>query len=212
MADGCGRRRYALSLIDTVQVGKDGAKVLADGLKGKDDVMFYMEVSLVVSSRAVVQCSHRLNPQEDEKKPSKAAQADGPSRRNAAPTAVVKSKLRNENREIDADAMNRRKQHQRELAQRRQEDGMAKYSGEGGKGDNNREKQWRRFESYVKDSQLPDSVANQKVGLSSSASQDESHRLTSALLPRLLSTRAAARSSCRSMATPCRSTSTRSRA
>ncbi|BGP58600.1 hypothetical protein JCM8202_002361 [Rhodotorula sphaerocarpa] len=135
--------QYALSLIDTVQVGKDGAKVLADGLKGKDDVMFYME--------------------EDEKKPSKAAQADGPSRRNAAPTAVVKSKLRNENREIDADAMNRRKQHQRELAQRRQEDGMAKYSGEGGKGDNNREKQWRRFESYVKDSQLPDSVANQKI-------------------------------------------------
>lgn len=108
--------------------------------------------------------------------------------------------------------MNRRKQHQRELAQRRQEDGMAKYSGEGGKGDNNREKQWRRFESYVKDSQLPDSVANQKVGLSSSASQDESDRLTSALLPRLLLTRAAARSSCRSMATPCRSTSTRSRA
>lgn len=61
--------------------------------------------------------------------------------------------------------MNRRKQHQRELAARRQEEGLAKYSGEGGKGDNNREKQWRRFESYVKDSQLPESVANQKVRL-----------------------------------------------
>ncbi|POY72753.1 hypothetical protein BMF94_4160 [Rhodotorula taiwanensis] len=147
--DGKGSS-YAVSLNDTVQVGKDGAKVLADGLKGKDDVMFYME-------------GYRHPVQEDEKKPSKSAQADGPSRRNAQPTAVVKSKLRNENREIDADAMNRRKQHQRELAQRRQEDGLAKYSGEGGKGDNNREKQWRRFESYVKDSQLPESVANQKI-------------------------------------------------
>lgn len=106
-----------------------------------------------------------MRAQEEEKKPSKSAQADGPSRRNAAPTAIVKSKLRNENREIDADAMNRRKQHQRELAARRQEEGLAKYSGEGGKGDNNREKQWRRFESYVKDSQLPESVANQKVRL-----------------------------------------------
>lgn len=42
--DGKGSQ-YAVSLIDTVQVGKGGAKVLADGLKGKDDVMFYMDVS-----------------------------------------------------------------------------------------------------------------------------------------------------------------------
>lgn len=35
---------YAVSLVDTVQVGKDGAKCLSEGMKGKDDVMFYMEV------------------------------------------------------------------------------------------------------------------------------------------------------------------------
>lgn len=101
--------------------------------------------------------------QDEEKKPSKAAAKEAPSRRNAAPTAIVKSKLRNENREIDADAINRRKHHQRELAQRRQEEGLERYSGEGGQGGANREKQWRRFESYVKDSQLPDAVAAQKV-------------------------------------------------
>ncbi|BGP11874.1 FACT complex subunit spt16 [Rhodotorula toruloides] len=135
--------QYALSLIDTIQIGKDGGKILSEGMKGKDDVMFYME--------------------EEDKKPSRSAQRDAPTRRNAAPTAVVKSKLRNENREIDADAINRRKQHQRELAARRQEEGLDKYSGEGGTGGNNREKQWRRFESYVKDSQLPDAVASQKI-------------------------------------------------
>lgn len=139
--DSC---RYALSLVDTVQVGKTGASVLSEGMKGKDDIMFYLE--------------------EEEKKPSKSAGGrDAPSRRQPATTAVVKSKLRNENRDIDADALNRRKQHQRDLATRRQEDGLEKYSGEGGAGGNNREKQWRRFESYVKDSQLPEAVAGQKV-------------------------------------------------
>ncbi|GAA5853260.1 hypothetical protein JCM9279_006278 [Rhodotorula babjevae] len=134
---------YAVSLVDTVQVGKNGAKCLSEGMKGKDDVMFYME--------------------DDEKKPSKAAAKEAPSRRNTAPTAIVKSKLRNENREIDADAINRRKHHQRELAMRRQEEGMERYSGEGGQGGANREKQWRRFESYVKDSQLPEAVTSQKI-------------------------------------------------
>ncbi|GAA5890025.1 hypothetical protein JCM5296_004746 [Sporobolomyces johnsonii] len=136
---------YAVSLVDTVQVGKNGSTILSEGMKAKDDVMFYME--------------------EEEKKPSKSAQVskDGGSRRNAAPTAVVKSKLRNENREVDAGALNRRKQHQRDLAARRQEEGLEKYSGDGGGAGGNREKQWRRFESYVKESQLPEAVASQKI-------------------------------------------------
>ncbi|GAA5845081.1 hypothetical protein JCM5353_007425 [Sporobolomyces roseus] len=136
---------YAVSLVDTIQVGKDGSKILSEGMKGKDDVMFYME--------------------EEEKKPSKSAQAnkENGSRRKPAATAVVKSKLRNENREIDMSAAVRRKQHQKELATRRQEEGLEKYSGEGGGTGGNREKQWRRFESYVKDSQLPDAVSSQKI-------------------------------------------------
>ncbi|GAA6024570.1 hypothetical protein JCM11491_002703 [Sporobolomyces phaffii] len=136
---------YAVSLVDTVQVGQDGSKILSEGMKGKDDVMFYMD--------------------DEEQKPSKSAQAakDNGSRRKPAATAVVKSKLRNENREVDLSAAVRRKQHQRELAARRQEEGLEKYSGEGGDTGANREKQWRRFESYVKDSQLPDAVASQKI-------------------------------------------------
>ncbi|GJN94764.1 hypothetical protein Rhopal_007856-T1 [Rhodotorula paludigena] len=137
---------YAVSLVDTVQAGKNSSKILSEGMKGKDDVLFYLE--------------------EEEKKPSKSAKSkDAPAggRRNAAPTAVVKSKLRNENREVDADAINRRKQHQRELATRRQEEGLERYSGDGGNTGGNREKQWRRFESYVKDTQLPEAVAAQKI-------------------------------------------------
>ena len=36
---------YALSLIDTVRVGANGGVVLSEGMKSKDDVMFFNEVS-----------------------------------------------------------------------------------------------------------------------------------------------------------------------
>ncbi|GAA5820245.1 hypothetical protein JCM10212_000770 [Sporobolomyces blumeae] len=143
--DGKGAT-YAVSLVDTVQVGKNDSKILSEGMKSKDDVMFYME--------------------EDEKKPSTSAPANkenGSRRKPAAATAVVKSKLRNENREVDMGAAVRRKQHQRELAARRQDEGLEKYSVDGGGTGGNREKQWRRFESYVKDTQLPEAVASQRI-------------------------------------------------
>ncbi|KAM0787049.1 hypothetical protein ACM66B_006314 [Microbotryomycetes sp. NB124-2] len=143
---------YAISLIDTVKTGLQGGQILSEGMKHKDDVMFFMEDD------------------EEDKKPSKrrneaaagGAATNGRSGKNQAPTAVVKSKLRNENREVDADSLNRRKQHQRELAARRQEDGLERFAegaGAGGK----REKQWRRFESYARDNQLPEAVASQKI-------------------------------------------------
>ncbi|KAL8281276.1 hypothetical protein RQP46_006310 [Phenoliferia psychrophenolica] len=143
---GKGDAVYALSLIDTVKVTKNGGQVLSEGMKGKDQVMFFME--------------------EAEKKPSKSTgkSKDGPApRKSAAPTAVVKSTLRSENREIDADALNRRKQHQKELAARRHDAGLERFSEDGVGGKGNREKQWRRFESYVRHDQLPETVSNQKI-------------------------------------------------
>ncbi|KAK4702875.1 FACT complex subunit SPT16, partial [Phenoliferia sp. Uapishka_3] len=144
---GKGDAVYALSLIDTVKVTKNGGTVLSEGMKSKDSVMFFME--------------------EAEKKPSKSAKSKDaggkPPPRKAAPTAVVKSTLRSENREIDADALNRRKQHQKELATRRHENGLERFSEDGVGGKGNREKQWRRFESYVRHDQLPESVSQQKI-------------------------------------------------
>lgn len=136
---------YAISLIDTVQVGERAGIILSEGMKSKDSVMFYMD---------------------DEPKPSKTAnKKDAPAPRRAAAggTAIVKSTLRSENREIDADTLNRRKQHQKDLAERRQQAGLEKFSEEGGKGGGKGEKQWRRFESYVRENQLPEAVASQKI-------------------------------------------------
>ena len=135
-----GDHTYALSLVDTIKIGDDKATIFNGTQKKWDDVTFYM------------------NEPEDDKKASRQSRNKEP----AAHSAVVKSKLRNENREIDAESTNRRKQHQKELAARRQEDGLEKYA-DGGGGANGREKQWKRFESYVKESQLPENVVSQKI-------------------------------------------------
>ncbi|SCZ96389.1 BZ3500_MvSof-1268-A1-R1_Chr8-2g10162 [Microbotryum saponariae] len=139
-----GDKTYAISLVDTVQVGKSGAKILSEGMKGKDDVMFFMD--------------------DDEEDKKKAAQGRRGAARKAAPTVMVKSKLRNENRDVDADALKRREEHQRELAVRRQEAGLERFSeGDGGRGRG--EKQWKSFTSYQKESQLPEAVTSQKISV-----------------------------------------------
>lgn len=157
---------YALSLIDTVKVTENGGKVLSEGMKSKDSVMFFMEVRSIPAASARARTHTPLTSQEAEKKPSKSGKpkdAGKPAPRKAAGTAVVKSTLRSENREIDADALNRRKQHQKELAARRHESGLERFGEEGAGGKGNREKQWRRFESYVRHDQLPEQVSNQKA-------------------------------------------------
>lgn len=106
--------------------------------------------------------------QTDEKKPSKSSKSNdknAKSPKKNQPTAVVKSKLRNEGRENDTETAARRKTHQKELASRRQEDGLERFSGDGAGANGKREKQWRKFESYALESQLPDAVASQKVSV-----------------------------------------------
>ncbi len=136
-----GTDTYALSLVDTIIIREDKAEILNGTIKKWDDVSFYLN---------------------DEPEEDKKAARSSRNKEPAAHSAVVKSKLRNENREIDAESTNRRKQHQKELAARRQEEGLEKYA-DGGGGAGGREKQWKRFESYVKESQLPEAVASQKI-------------------------------------------------
>ncbi|KAK4056165.1 FACT complex subunit spt16 [Microbotryomycetes sp. JL221] len=146
---------YAINLIDTVKTSSQGGKILSEGMKDKDEVMFFMEDDEEETKPKKSKSSGR----DENKAPSGVG---GRGNKNSAPTAVVKSKLRNETRELDADSLNRRKQHQRELAARRQEQGLERFAEGGGVG-GQREKQWRRFESYARDNQLPESVGSQKI-------------------------------------------------
>lgn len=140
------KKTYSLLLLDTVKSGTNGCAFLSNGMKTKNDVIFYFDAA-------------------EEKKPTK--QANGKDKRAPAqPTrsnAIMKSKLRNENREQDQEAANKRREHQKELAERRREAGLEKYSGDDDKGLGETKKRWKRFESYPREAMLPEHVKDMKI-------------------------------------------------
>jgi len=106
------KKTYSLLLLDTIKTGQNGSAYLSDGMKTKNDVIFYFDAP-------------------EETKPSK-KQTNGKEKKAAATStrsnAIMKSKLRNENREQDQQAAEKRREHQRELAEARREAGLEKYS------------------------------------------------------------------------------------
>jgi nucleosome binding factor SPN SPT16 subunit len=139
-------------MLDTVQTGPNGAKPLSDGLKARDEVQFWLQGGNERPAKA--------NGRHDSpRRPANAAVTSG-----TRSSAILKSKLRTENRGLDVDAQTRRKEHQRELAAKRQEEGLEKYADVEG-GLRTKEKKWKRFESYTRESQLPDVVKEQQVSV-----------------------------------------------
>jgi hypothetical protein len=81
----------------------------------------------------------------------------------SAATAVVKSRLRNEGKQTDGASETRRQAHQNDLAERKQADGLAKYAEGAVDIKAAKEKAWKRFESYQREAQIPDTAADQQV-------------------------------------------------
>ncbi|KAH8926655.1 SPT16-domain-containing protein [Atractiella rhizophila] len=137
---------YAMSLTDTVLVQKDSGKSLSPGMKEKADVVFYLNAD---------------DPKSKQKKPAAVARTRGGGDKSSA---VMATKLRAEAREVDHEMSNKRKMHQKELAQKIQEEGVERYgSGQGTGAKEKKEKKWKRFESYARESLIPDSVKDLRV-------------------------------------------------
>ena len=86
-----------------------------------------------------------------EKKPAKAA---------AIATANIKSqRLRaTGKREADDDSERKRRDHQKELAQKKQREGLERFAEATGNGDGVEKKKFKKFQSYQRDNQLPSKV------------------------------------------------------
>lgn len=153
-------------------VGKNGTKLLSEGLKSADEVMFSFAVRSNCPLRDYLQKVRSDLQEEQPAKKDKSSKANGKTRATraeAAPaarttTTVVRSKLRNKDTAQNEGA-ERRREHQRELAQRRQQEGLEKYADGSGTGAV-KEKQWKRFESYQRENQLPSAVKDLQVSIS----------------------------------------------
>lgn len=154
--------RYALHLVDTVQVTSEKAVCLTYGVKSIKDTMFFLNQEL----------------EEKEDKPAKKA----PSAKLAANGSPMKNKtaggkvLRNKTRSAAQEEMiqstaHKIAEHQRELHAKLQREGLEKYSESGSGGAGKEGKTWKRFQSYKGEAGLPREVEHLRVSASYDASR-----------------------------------------
>lgn len=136
-------KTYSLVLIDTVRVAPtDCAVFTKDTASDLESISFFFN-----------------DEEEEEKKPK--PKRERPA---IAQTNITKTRTRHERpTNQDAEKEAQRREHQKELHQKKQQAGLEEY-GEGAKALNGtEEKKFKRFESYKRDNQLPTSVARLEI-------------------------------------------------
>ncbi|KAH9440953.1 hypothetical protein MJO29_015316 [Puccinia striiformis f. sp. tritici] len=151
-------KTYSLQLIDTVRVGKEGSTLLCDGLKELSHIAFFFNDKPSKSKNSKTQNAGKSTAASPTKK-NNSPRKGGP----AVVTTSRKGRLRNDGKENDSEATAKRKIHQKELAERRQEEGLSKYAEDDGTGKGTEVKQWKRFESFPRERDLPGAVASLRI-------------------------------------------------
>ncbi|CAA21804.1 histone H2A-H2B chaperone, FACT complex subunit Spt16 [Schizosaccharomyces pombe] len=136
-------KEYALLLIDTIQITRSDPIVFTDSPKAQGDISYFFgedDSSL-----------------EDGVKPRK------PPTRGTATISSHKGKTRSETRDLDDSAEKRRVEHQKQLASRKQAEGLQRFA-QGSVPSSGIEKPTvKRFESYKRDSQLPQAIGELRI-------------------------------------------------
>jgi nucleosome binding factor SPN SPT16 subunit len=133
-------RTYAMVIADTIRVTTGDAAVFTKDAQSDIDSVFFTFKD------------------EDEPTPKKSVKRD--SRIGAvAQQNITSSRLRKERQaNHDAEKETARREHQKELHERKQQQGLAKYSKKGAGVNGAEEKKFKRFESYKRDNQFPSKV------------------------------------------------------
>lgn len=146
-------KKYALQLVDTVQVvGKDKGVPLTTGVKSVKDTLFFLNQEDEPESKP------------KKKPPTTKMGANGsasPLKNKTAGGKVLRNKTRNE--ELVQTAAAKIAEHQRELHEKLQQEGFARFSGGGGGTSGKEGKGWKRFQSYKGEAALPREVENLRV-------------------------------------------------
>jgi nucleosome binding factor SPN SPT16 subunit len=146
---------YSLLLVDTIRVtSREPAVFTKSASTDIDSVEFYF----------------KDEEEEQVKKPKKEDKKPG---RSAVATSNIKSsRLRNANRQDNAkeEEEARRKSHQKELAQKKQREGLEKYKEEVGDVNGDNEKKFKKFESYRREEQMPSKIRDLVVYVDTKAS------------------------------------------
>ena len=125
---------------------------MTEGMKGAKDCLFFLTGE-----------SEDEKPQKSErKKASTQPRANGSPAKKTAGTKVLRNNRRAAQDEVHQTAAAKLAEHQRELHEKLQAEGLAKYSEEGG-GTKKEEKGWKKFQSYKGDGALPPDIDKLRV-------------------------------------------------
>ncbi|KAF9567635.1 FACT complex subunit SPT16 [Agrocybe pediades] len=148
-------QKYALNLVDTVKVESGKSTLLTEGIKLPRETLFF------------------LTPDSEEEVKEKKSNRKAPTAplRNGSPAKVktVGGKvLRNQTRravqdEVHQTALAKLIEHQRELHENLQTQGLAKYSQDGGGSSGKEGKGWKKFQSYKGEGALPSEVERLRI-------------------------------------------------
>lgn len=148
-----GDKPYALVLTDTVKTGFEGATVLTNFQKLRKEVTFYFREDEKVKQEN----GGRLRLEKNRAIDRNLAQ-------NEANSKILKSKLRNESAGADdANQEKIRQEIQRKLHEKRQQEGMARFSQADATDTSDLRPKFKKYELYLRELQIPSSVRDLRI-------------------------------------------------
>ena len=163
---GIGDSKYALHLVDTVLVDSDNSVALTEGCKSVKDTLFFLTSD---SDAEAEEEAKRKGDKATSSKPAKKPPTKPTHNGSPAKTKSVGGKqLRNQNRRAVQDEVHQSQlakliEHQKELATRLQEQGIAKFSENGAAVGGKEGKGWKKFQSYKGEFALPPEIERLRV-------------------------------------------------
>lgn len=144
-------QKYALHLVDTVRIDANKSVLLTDGVKHSKETLFFLDAGSDVDEP------------KSKKAPTRSKVNGSPAKAKTIAGKVLRNPRRAVQDEVHQTAASRLLEHQKELHEKLQEDGLAKFS-EGGGGSSGKEgKGWKKFQSYKGEGALPDEVERLRI-------------------------------------------------
>ncbi|CAK7900569.1 FACT complex subunit Spt16p [[Candida] anglica] len=157
-----GKKEYSLLLADTFKVESGEAQLLTSYSKGRSEVSFFFKEepqdSKADASKASSASSSKLKSEKNIKIEKNLAI-------NEANSKILKNKLRNESKASDDNANSEkiRQQIQLKLHEKRQQEGLARFSKADATDSSDFKPVFKKYESYVRESQIPSNVRDLKI-------------------------------------------------
>ncbi|ODV93662.1 hypothetical protein PACTADRAFT_18304 [Pachysolen tannophilus NRRL Y-2460] len=151
---------YSLLISDTVKVTKSEPILLTDLPKNRSEISFYFKDDNEDVKREVKDEDKLPNG-----KPKKIS--DRVKSEINTNSKILKSKLRTETKNHDEDQEKIKRELQKQLLEKRRKEGLAKYSKSDAIGDVETKAVFKRYESYLRESQIPSNVKDLKIHIDS---------------------------------------------